>query len=271
MSQPTVYFASFLGDNAFEFYRQVTAYLGQAAGIATALVDGLSPAEQDRRVNAGAIQAVFTCGLPYVRKADLSPPMLRLIAAPVRAGARYRDEPVYFSDVIVGAQSPYQTLADLAGATFAYNETHSLSGYLLPAYHLHRQRAPQPFFGQTVRSGSHAASMDGVERGQVAAAAIDSVVLEMELAQHPERAASFRVIERIGPFPMPPVAASPGLDEAQRQQVEQALLAMHTTAAGQRILEQAGMRRFAAVTNHDYNPIRQIIQTLQQAGFTQLQ
>jgi len=257
---PSIRFASFLGDNAFEFYRQVTAYLGQATGLPTEWVSGLPPDEQEALVHQELIQVVFTCGLPYVRKADHQPPRLRLMAAPVRAASRYQDRPVYFSDIIVRAKAPYQTFEALRGATFAYNEIHSLSGYLLVCYHLLSLGEGGGFFGKTIRSGAHATSMDWVEAGLVEAAAIDSVVLDMELAQHPERAEVFRVIERLGPAPMPPVAAVAGLAENLRQPLTEALLRMHAGQPGQAILSQGGFQRFAAVTDRDYDPIRHILQ-----------
>ncbi len=266
----TIYFASFLGDNAFEFYRQVVAYLGETTGLPTEMVSGLPPDEQERRVNSGEIQAVFTCGLPYVRKADRQPPLLGLLAAPVMAGPRYDNKPVYFSDVIVRADSPYVSFDDLRGATFAYNEIYSLSGYRLLCYHLLRRGEMGHFFGRTVRSGSHAGSMDWVEQGRAHAAAIDSVVLAMELAQRPERAKAFRVVETVGPAPMPPVAASPTLAPDIRHRLAAALLAMDTTPRGQAILRYGGMSRFAPVVDADYNLIRNMITALQEAEVHEL-
>ena len=265
-----VRFASFLGDNAFEFYRQVVAYLGQATGLPTEMVCELSADKQDQKVNAGQIQAVFTCGLPYVRKADRQPPLLRLLAAPVMDEARYQNRPIYFSDIIVRADSPYRSLADLRGATFTYNEVYSLSGYMLPCYHLFTRGEIGSFFKETVQSGSHAASMDWVEAGHAATAAIDSVVLAMEMAQRPERASGLRVVERVGPMPMPPVAASTQLAHPLHHQLQQALLTMHTTGRGQAVLKQGGLRRFASVTDSDYDPIRRVIQVLDNAGVTEL-
>lgn len=271
LKSSSVHFASFLGDNAFEFYRQIVGYLGDVTGITTELVSGIPATKQDQMVDTGEIQAVFTCGLPYVRKADSNPPLLSLMAAPVMLGARYCDKPVYYSDVIVRADSPYQTFEDLRDTTFAYNEVHSLSGYMLPCYHLLTLGETGRFFAKTVRSGSHALSMEWVEEGRVAAAAIDSVVLEMEIAQRSERAWSLRVIENMGPTTMPPVAASNGLPDNLSEPLRQALLNMHTTEQGWTILREGDVRRFAPVVDADYDPIRHILQALQEAGVTKLQ
>ena len=267
--QLPIRFASFLGDNAFEFYRQVVAYVGEASGLPTEMVADTSPG-LDAMFGEEQIEAAFGCGLPYVWKAAEESASVRLIAAPVLPAERYGEQPVYFSDVIVRADAPYQTFADLRGATFAYNQTVSFSGYVLPLYHLLTLGETNGFFGRAVASGSHAASMNWVESGQADTAAIDSMVLEMELAQRPERSGAFRVIASLGPAGMPPVIASTRLGESLHERLTQALVTMHTHQPGQAILRHGGIRCFAQVTDQNYDDIRQMLAALQQAGITEL-
>jgi phosphonate transport system substrate-binding protein len=262
-------FASFLGDNAFEFYREAVAYLGEATGLTTEMVSDTSPG-MDAMFGSGQIEAAFGCGLPYVWKAAEPSPSVRLMAAPVLPGDRYGDQPIYFSDVIVRRESRYETLNDLRGATFAYNQSVSFSGYVLPLYHLMRLGQANGFFGKTVATGSHAASMDWVESGRAEAAAIDSLVFEMETAQRPERAEVFRVVESLGPAGMPPAMASTRLSADAHEQLTRALVEMLTTARGQAILRQGGVRRFAPVTDRNYDDIRRMLRALQEAGVSEL-
>ena len=264
--EPAVRFTSFLGDNALDFYRQVVFYLGWATGLTTELVTGLAPDEQEALVDQEKVQVVFTCGLPYVRKADQPSPRLRLIAAPVLVADYYQNRPIYFSDIIVRANSPYQTVSALRGATWAYNEVFSLSGYILFLHYLLNIGETMRFFGKMAQSGSHAISMDWVEQGRADFATVDRVVLDMEFEQHAERIKSFRTLKRLGPCPMPPIAAVTGLKEPVCHWLKEALLTMHRTKAGQVILHQAGVRRFDAVVDRDYDPIRQIIRDLHQAN-----
>ena len=158
----------------------------------------------------------------------------------------------------------------MRGAVFAYNQTVSFSGYVLPLHYLVQTGNTGGFFGQTVASGSHAASMDWVETGQADAAAIDSVVLEMELKQHPERAANLRVIESLGPAGMPPVITATHLDEAEHRRLTEALVTMHQHPTGQAILAQGGVRRFAPVSDRNYDDIRQMLRAIEEAGITEL-
>jgi phosphonate transport system substrate-binding protein len=253
-------FASFLGDNALDFYRRVVGYLAETTGLPAELqaVSG----EQDALFAEGALDGAFCCGLPYVWQSRAVVPRVRLLAAPVMPGERYAGRPVYFSDIIVHADSPFRRLEDLRGARFAYNQTASFSGYVHPCYHLLTLGEGLTFFGAAQVSGSHAASMEWVERGQADCAAIDSVVLEMELRQHAQRARSFRVVESIGPAPMPPVIAAATLPMDLTKRLTAALLQMHTTAAGQSILREAGVQGFAPVHDRDYDPIRHILRAL---------
>jgi phosphonate transport system substrate-binding protein len=253
-------FASFLGDNAAGFYGQVVGYLAEATGLPAELL--AAPDDQGAAFAQGDLDAAFTCGLPYVWQSAREPSPVRLLAAPVLPGARYAGRPVYFADVVVGRASEFHSLADLRGARFAFNQDASFSGYVLPRYHLLTLNETLGFFGAALRTGSHAASLDWVEDGRADCAAIDSVVLEMELRQRPERATAFRVVESIGPAPMPPVIAASRLPQEEHTRLAAALLAMHTHPAGQDILGQGGVLRFAAVSDADYDPIRHMLQAL---------
>jgi len=65
----------------------------------------------------------------------LDPPPVELLAAPVLEGERYRDQPIYFSDVIVARRNPARSFADLRGASWSYNDPDSHSGYGVVLYH----------------------------------------------------------------------------------------------------------------------------------------
>jgi phosphonate transport system substrate-binding protein len=103
--------------------------------------------------------------------------------------------------------------------------------------------------------------MNWVASGRAGAAAIDSVVLDMEFRQRPERARQLRVVASIGPMPMPPVVAAARLDPATHARLVQALTTMHRDPSGQEILEGAGVRRFAPMADDDYDPIRLVAQS----------
>ena len=73
----------------------------------------------------------------------------------------------YHSVLLVRADSPYRTLADLRGRSLAFTERLSTSGFLIPYYELTKQGyEPDRFFGRLAFSGSHAQAVADVLNGQ---------------------------------------------------------------------------------------------------------
>ena len=72
--------------------------------------------------------------------------------------------PIYWAEYIVQRDSPYQTLADLEGATWGYGDTGSTSGYMLPLVDLDSQGITP---GDRVETGGHNQTVSAVYNGQV--------------------------------------------------------------------------------------------------------
>ena len=249
-------------DNTVPISRALADYLGQRLGVPVRYLDGADWRESYAAIAAGEIDIGWICGRPYIDLLAAGAP-LALLAAPVMAGARYGGRPIYFSDVVVRRDSRFQSFADLRGASWAYNERGSQSGYHVTLYHLARLGEVGRYFGRTFGSGGHARSLRMVLAGEVDASAIDSTVLEWELARAPELTARIRVIETLGPSPIPPLVVSGGRGLAVREQARAALLALADTAKGRAILTLGGLERFAAVTDSDYDSIREMAEVAQ--------
>ena len=184
--------------------RAVARYVGERLGIATEFVDDIPWQERERRFDEGAIHAGWICGLPYVLKADCPRPGLELLAAPEMAAARYARRPVYFSDIVVRRDHPARSFSDLRGSRWGYNEPRSHSGYEVVRCQLAQLGEPTAFFGKTVETGAHQATLRMIVEGKVDASAIDSTVLETEFQRRPVLRRYLRVIESWGPSPAPP-------------------------------------------------------------------
>jgi phosphonate transport system substrate-binding protein len=69
----------------------------------------------------------------------------------------------YYAVAFVRSDSPYKTLADLKGKTWAWAEPNSSSGYLFPLVGLRKMGLePEKHFGKVVFSGGHEQSIIGV-------------------------------------------------------------------------------------------------------------
>jgi phosphonate transport system substrate-binding protein len=214
--------------------------------------------QRESLLEAGEIDLCWICGLPYVLKADRNPSRIKVLAAPVLRAARYQNAPIYFSDVVVRRDSSYQRLADLRGARWAYNEPGSHSGHNVVRYALAMLGERDGFFGQVIESGAHQISLQMILNGEIDGSAVDSSVLEQELHNDPSIASKIRIIDTFGPSPIPPWVTPLALDAEIRLRLLDCLLGMPADMHGREILARAGLSRFTAVQDKDYDPIREM-------------
>jgi len=263
---PSLTAASFLAENARPVYERIADWL---AGRVGQHVDFCQApwGERHRLLDAGRIHVAFICGLPYSEKFDRPDRPVELLGAPVMAAARYRGEPVYFTDVVVRQDSPVARFADLRGKVWAYNGEESNSGYVMPRDHLIKLGETKGYFARAVASGSHQRSLQMVLDGEADASGIDSTVLELEQEQRRELAGALRTVESIGPYPIPPVVVGSRVPEATKRRLRAALLAMHEDPEGRAILGAGLVARYVPVADADYDPIREMVRRATAAGF----
>jgi phosphonate transport system substrate-binding protein len=241
-------------ENSEGVVREIAAWLAAQTGLPLAFADNIDWRERYARLDAREIDLAWICGLPYVKRAE----HVRPLAAPVNRGNRYGGQPIYFSDVIVRADSLIASTGDLAGIRWAYNEPGSWSGYCVVAHWLASAGRTWNFFGEVVEAGSHQAALAMIQRREIDAAAIDSTVLDLELARDPALARKLRVIDTLGPSPQPPWVAGSHVPPEAQAKIQAALLDMHRDPTGRLILAAGLIDRFVTVDDTDYDPIRQM-------------
>src|SRR5260370_23851539 len=102
-------FATYLAPCLQPLYEFVATRVGEELHRPTRLIVG----ESFDQVRSAEVDFAFLCGLPYVRLRRENPAAVEAIAAPIVKSARYCKRPVYFSDVIVPANSPVAEFGDL--------------------------------------------------------------------------------------------------------------------------------------------------------------
>jgi phosphonate transport system substrate-binding protein len=263
MTSVSIRIATFLAPNMLPVYQFIAAYVGERLGYHTELIVGSSFDQFEK----GQADVGFICGLPYIQLTRQSPPPVELLAAPVLQGDRYQGKPIYFSDVIVHADSPFQSFADLRGHSWSYNDPDSHSGYNVTRYRLVQMGAIHGFFSRVVQAGWHQKSIVMVASHDIDAAAIDSQVLAIELRDHPELASQLRVIDVLGPSTIQPVVAARHLPESLKADLRTVLLDMGTDPHAKERLTYGLVERFVPVADSTYDDIRQMLAAAEAAGF----
>ena len=153
--------------------------------------------------------------------------------------------PTFLATIIVPADSPAKTLADLKGQIFAYADPLSLTGYIYPAAKI-RQMGYQKknFFKQDFYTESHDKSIEAVARGVADGAAVDSLIFDALVAASDPAAVKLKVIQMSDKFGMPPVVVSPNIDKKLKSDLLKVLLNMANDPTGRDVLQKLGMDGF---------------------------
>lgn len=242
--------------DGYIYYQKLLDYLGQQLGIKVRALDFPSYEEVNQKLKSGEIELAFVCGGPYVEGEEQFG--LRLLAVPEVNG---RAE--YYSYLIVPADSPASSLADLRGKTFAFADPKSNSGFIAPSYQLAQmQETPESFFSSFLFTYAHDRSIRIVADRLVDGAAVDSLIWDYLLRAEPQLAQKVKVVAKSPPYGMPPVVAGSALDPELGRRITDLLLHLHLDPQGQEILRGMGVDRFVPGDDSSYDSIRQMRQFL---------
>jgi len=236
-----------------ESYQALANYLQNEFGRPVELIQRRTYAEVNDLIANGQVDVAFVCTSAYVDGQDHFG--MELLAAPEING-----EQVYYSDLIVPADSDAASMADLKGKTFAFTDPMSFTGRVYPTDLLQQIGAdPDTFFDQTFFTYSHDRAIESVAAGIADGAAVDSLVLDYAVQRNPDILERVKVIHRSQPFGIPPVVVPPDLPPRQKQRLQDTLLSMHENPRGRAILDELGIDRFVIIDDSAYDEVRRLI------------
>ncbi|CAB1057968.1 ABC transporter, substrate-binding protein (cluster 12, methionine/phosphonates) [Olavius sp. associated proteobacterium Delta 1] len=231
------------------YYHELLEYLAEKLGREIQLVQRKTYREINQLISAGQIDLAFICSGPYASGREKFG--FEALAMP-----RVRGSHLYQSYLIVNKDGPIQTLADLRGRTFAFTDTESNTGKLVPTYWLGLEgERPVDFFDKTIYTYSHDNSIKAVALSLVDGAAVNGQVWEYYQHRDPIFSAKTRVIRKSEPFGNPPVVASSRLPSQMKDRMRDLLYNMHQDPQGEKILEKLMIDRFIEPIEGCYNPI----------------
>jgi phosphonate transport system substrate-binding protein len=233
-----------------ESYGDLLAYIGRKLNRRVELVQRQTYAEVNDLVKSGDVDVAFVCTSAYVvGQRDFG---MELLVAPQVNG-----ETVYYSLLIVPADSPARSLADLRGRVFAFTDPMSLTGRVYPTSLVKSlDGTPESFFSRIFFTYSHDNAIQAVANHVADGASVDSLVYNYLLARDPTVGTRVRVLDRSPAFGIPPVVINPHLGPQLKETLRELFLQMDTDPAGQSILRNLMIDRFVLVSDRIYDSAR---------------
>lgn len=235
------------------FLDQWAYYLSKRMGQPVEFVRRRSYREVMDMLESGSLDFAWICGFPYVQKRD--PEFIKLISVPI-----YQGNPLYHSFIIVHKDSPYQSLDDLKGKTFAFSDPESNSGYLYPQYLLAEKGTnKEAFYRQTFFTFNHAETVEAVAEQFANGGAVDSYIWEYLKEFSPELADKTRVIKKSPAFGFPPLVARLGVDLETVWRMERVIKGMSKDPDGRKFLNGLKLDGFGDSPPNLFDNIREMV------------
>jgi len=221
-----------------ESWRQLFAAIGASAGVPLTWLEHHAPEPISELWARDDLGAVFMCGLPYSR----AKPRPALVAAPVPSDPAFQNQPEYWSELVVRADSGFEVIEDTFGARIALTTLDSQSGCLAVLYFLMSTGRPGALYREVVApqitpSGAVRAVIDG--RAEVAP--IDSFAFSLLRRYSPELTSQLRIIGQTARTAIPPVIASHPVPAS----LESAFLEAHKNGSMASLMADLQLQRFA--------------------------
>lgn len=236
-----------------ESYTPLLEYLAQRIGRPVRLIQRKTYAEVNNLIRDGEVDLALICTGAYVQGR-------REFAMDLLAAPQVNGQTVYYSYIIVPADSPIHHLTGLRGKVFAFTDPMSNTGRMMPTYMLWQiGETPERFFQRTIYTFSHDNSIYAVAKGLVDGAAVDSLVYHYTLNRDPSLVDRVRVIAQSPPCGMPPVVVSNQLNTDLKAKLRSILLTMHLDPLGQTILSRLLIDRFVMADDQAYESVREVL------------
>jgi ABC-type phosphate/phosphonate transport system substrate-binding protein len=194
--------------------------------------------------------AVFMCGLPY----SLAAPQPAPVVAPIPSPAAYAGQPCYWSDIVVRADSPFQTIEQTFGHRLALTTPESQSGYAALLHALMPHAGDTPLYGEIIEPRfTPMGALTAVIERKAEVAPLDSYAFALLSKHAPELTSQVRVVMTTEPTAIPLFVSSGPASPT----VAAAFLDAHEVPAIAALMDQLLLDRFARPEGRAYDDLRE--------------
>ena len=195
----------------------------------------------------GAFFGSFT-GALAIRKMDMVP-----LARPINLNGRS----TYAGLIFVRKDSGIRNVAAMRGKRFAFVERATSAGYIFPIAYLHSQgvKDVDAFLGESYFAGSHDASMYAVLDGKASIGAAKDSVYDWVQNKEPRIDKELVILARSEEFTSNGLGVRKDMDETLKVKLKSALLHLHDSPQGLKVLEALRFKRFIETKVEDYQSV----------------
>ncbi len=162
----------------------------------------------------------------------------------------------YKGIIITKKESGLKTLEDIKGKTWAFTDSNSTSGTLVPTVMFSKKSInPQEYFSKVMYSGGHEASILAVKAGKVDAASTNNLDFNRGIGKHWEEG-DFNILWTSELIPGSPMTVRKDLPESFKKAVKDAFLSLKD----EKILSNMKIKGYADGNDAFYNPVRELIE-----------
>jgi ABC-type phosphate/phosphonate transport system substrate-binding protein len=238
-------------------WKTLLAWVLARAELGWEVIDYDAPAPLSALWARDDLGLAMMCGLPFSQRT----PRPTLVAAPVPSPARYGGRPVYFTDIVVRADAPYQRLEDTFGGVVGYTLADSMSGGVALANHLapYREARGARLYRKAVGNLIHARGViEALAAGTIDVGPLDSYYHDLLQHHEPAFAQQVRIIASTEARPIPPLVATAALKPDELARLREALQASAKAPELRAITERLLLAGFAVPDPADYEVLAQI-------------
>ena len=254
-------------------WRRLFEWIAREADVPLDVIAHAPPLSLSDLWRRDDLGCALMCGFPW---ATWSEPTERPIAlaVPVPSSPAFQGRPIYWSDIVVRADSRFTTADDLSGARFAFTVEDSQSGY----------QAPRRFFAERAhaRGGALFAAVVGplvtprriveaIVANEADAGPLDAWWHALLRRHEPALAAQVRTVATTPPTPMPLIVCAAAIDTAMRQRLCGALERIATEADLASVRDTLLLSGFVSPETNDYRSLVENAHAADRVGYHRLQ